>query len=154
MTVNAGIHSTNLTNAQTSFSNVADRCNDTAKTKVYIIFPAILVLVNITIGRSGVVAVLCNVRILEYPHAPQTKERVSGEIRLNATSPPVAHMGIGQYPPSRTLPPSKKILSHPDPCRAIVAGIEDYSTCMALCPIDAKRSYISSIHTTELSVMS
>ena len=112
-------------------------------------FPAILVLVDIPIGRAGVVAVLCNVRIFEYPHAPQTKEGVSCEIRSNATSPPVAHMGIGQYLTSRTLPPSKKRFSHQDPCRVIVAGIEDYSTCMPLCLIDAKRSYISSIHTTE-----
>ena len=134
-------------------------------------FPAILVLVDIPIGRAGVVAVLCNVRIFEYPHAPQTKEGVSCEIRSNATSPPVAHMGIGQYPPSptlpsskkyygigryppsRTLPPSKKRFSQQDPCRAIVAGIGDYSTCMPLCPIHAKTPYISSIHTTELSVM-
>ena len=145
MTVNAGIHSTNLTNALTNFCKVVDRFNDTAKTKVYIIFPAILVLVNIPIGRSGVVAILCNVRIFEYPHAPQTKEGVSCEIPSNATSPPVAHLGICQYPPSRTLPPSKKSFSHQDPCRAIVAGIGDYSTFMPVArrsPIGAKLSLI------------
>ena len=61
-------------------------------------FPAILVLVDIPIGRAGVVAVLCNVRIFKYPHAPQTNERVSCEIRSNATLPPVAHFDIGQIP--------------------------------------------------------
>ena len=100
LTVNAGIHSTNLTNAPKHIYKVADQRNDTAKTNVYIVFPAILVLVNSPIGRSGFVAVLsCKVRIFEYPHAPHTKERVSCEIRSNAMLPPVAHLGIGHLSP-------------------------------------------------------
>ena len=87
-------------------------------------FPAILVLVDIPIGRAGVVAVLCNVRIFEYPHAPQTKEGVSCEISSNATSPPVAHMGIGQYPPSRTLPPSKKAFRIKTPAGQSLQALE------------------------------
>ena len=94
-----------------NFCKAGHRCNDTANTKAYIIFPTILVLVNSPIGRSGFVAVLsCKVRIFEYPHAPHIKERVSCEIRSNAMLPPVAHLGIGHYPPSRTLPSSKKMI--------------------------------------------
>ena len=157
ITVNPGIHSTNFKNALKHVCKVADRCTDTAKTKVHIIFPAILVLVNIPVGRSSVVAVLCNIRTFEYPHAPHTIERVRCEIRSNATLPRVAHLGIDHYPPSRTLPPSKKWFSHQDPCRAIVAGIGGFFTLIPEArrsSIDAKRWYISSIHTTELSVMS
>ena len=60
------------------------------------------------------------------------------------------------YEMLRSLVGSEMCIRDRDPCRAIVAGIGDYSTGMLVArrsPIDAKRSYISSIHTTELSVM-
>ncbi len=100
------MHSTNLKNALKNICIVVDRFNDAAKTKVYTIFPAILVLVNIPIGLSGVVAPLFYILIFEYPYAPHTKERVSCDLRSNATLPPVLHLGIGQYPPSQTIQPS------------------------------------------------
>ena len=127
ITVNPGIHSTNFKNALKHVCKVAERCTDTAKTKVSIIFPAILVLVNIPVGRSGVVALLCNIRTFEYPHAPHTKERVRCEIRSNATLPRVAHLGIGHCPPSRTLPPSKKRFRIKTPSGQSLQALEVFS---------------------------
>ena len=82
------------------------------------------VLVNIPIGRSGVVAVLWNIRIFEYPNTPHTKEGVSCEIRSSATLPPVAHLAIGQFPPSRTLPPSRKAFRTKTPAGQLLQALE------------------------------